>query len=70
MFFPIQNLMFFVDILLILSSFVITDQLDGIKKRHSSDSSPQHMMDYLQLPDDYETRSSAPGKRECVPIYF
>ena len=42
---------------------LIPDQLDGIRKRHPSGSSPKNMMEYIQLPDDYETRSSVPGKK-------
>ncbi len=45
------------------AALVLADQLDGIRKRLTSESSPQHMLDYLQLPDDYETRNSAPGKK-------
>ena len=50
---------------------VFSDQLDGIRKRSTSESSPQHMSDYLQLPDDYETRKYAPGKkRVSKQVYY
>lgn len=42
---------------------VWTAKLDGIRKRRKSESGPQAMEEYLQLPDDYENRTSEPGKK-------
>ena len=52
---------------------LIPDQLDGIRKRQPSGSSPKHMSEYLQLPDDYATRSSVPGKKRVssrTEVYY
>ena len=55
--------------LLILANLIVfSDQLDDIRKRSTSESSPQHMSDYLQLPDDYETRKYAPGKKRVSKL--
>lgn len=39
------------------------DKLDGLHCMKRRRSQPQSMEDYLQLPDDYEFRSSFPGKK-------
>ena len=45
----------------------LLDKLDGIRLNKRKELEPQRMEDYLQLPDDYESRTSQPGKkRVCV----
>jgi len=40
------------------------DKLDGLRtSKKKVDSAPQRLEDYLQLPDDYESRTSEPGKK-------
>jgi len=44
--------------------FCCADKLDGIRagmKKH--EVVPQRLEDYLQLPDDYDSRTSEPGKK-------
>ena len=46
-----------------LSLCLCAAKLDGIRKRRKSESGPQAMDEYLQLPDDYDNRKSEPGKK-------
>jgi len=47
----------------------LLDKLDGIRlNKKKSESEPQRMEDYLQLPDDYESRTSEPGKKRVMWI--
>jgi len=46
-----------------------TDKLDGLRMNKKKDVGPQRLQDYLQLPDDYESRTSQPGKKR-VSIAF
>jgi YLP motif-containing protein 1 len=42
----------------------LIDKLDGLRmNKKKKDSGPQRLQDYLQLPDDYESRTSQPGKK-------
>ena len=53
---------------LILRFRVITDKLDGIRLGKRRPSSPQRLQDYLQLPDDYESRQAEPGKKHVSKL--
>lgn len=45
----------------------LSDKLDGLrtgtKRKRDWEAIASRMEDYLQLPDDYETRASEPGKK-------
>lgn len=53
-------------ILLKQAAVGLLDKLDGIRLNKKKESAPQRMEDYLQLPDDYETRTSQPGKKRVM----
>lgn len=53
-------------ILLTQAAVGLLDKLDGIRLNKKKESAPQRMEDYLQLPDDYETRTSQPGKKRVM----
>lgn len=42
------------------------DRLDGLARRKRSDDNPKTLEDWLQLSDDYEERSSTPGKKRVI----
>ena len=42
----------------------VTDKLDGIRAaKKKQEEHPQRLEDYLQLPDDYDSRTSQPGQK-------
>ncbi|KYO27611.1 hypothetical protein Y1Q_0005185 [Alligator mississippiensis] len=47
------------------------DKLDGLrtgaKRKRDWEAIASRMEDYLQLPDDYDTRASEPGKKREMP---
>ena len=51
------------DIISNLKDIELLDKLDGIRLNKRKELEPQRMEDYLQLPDDYESRTSEPGKK-------
>lgn len=53
-----------------LYMFLITDKLDGLVSGGKRKREGDHMsglVDFLQLPDDYATRMSEPGKKRVDP---
>lgn len=54
-----------------MTAVKLLDKLDGIRlNKRKAESEPQRMEDYLQLPDDYETRTSEPGKKRVTMTIF
>jgi len=52
-----------------MNAVELLDKLDGIRlNKKKFESAPQRMEDYLQLPDDYESRTSQPGKKRVTSM--
>lgn len=49
---------------------MFSDKLDGLrtgaKRKRDWEAIASRMEDYLQLPDDYDTRASEPGKKRVI----
>lgn len=49
---------------------LFSDKLDGLrtgtKRKRDWEAIASRMEDYLQLPDDYDTRASEPGKKRVI----
>jgi len=59
----------FGDIVRDLRAVELLDKLDGIRLNKRKELAPQRMEDYLQLPDDYESRTSQPGKKRVWELF-
>lgn len=53
---------------------LFSDKLDGLrtgtKRKRDWEAIASRMEDYLQLPDDYDSRASEPGKKRVINIIF
>lgn len=51
---------------------LFSDKLDGLrtgaKRKRDWEAIASRMEDYLQLPDDYDTRASEPGKKRVINV--
>lgn len=53
---------------------LFSDKLDGLrtgaKRKRDWEAIASRMEDYLQLPDDYDTRASEPGKKRVINVIW